>query len=617
LEISTEEKREIMADTLNWMFQMSVEKFGDSPALSSKVAGKYRAITYRETALKVHALASGLVATGVEKGDRIALISENRPEWAIADLAIMHIGAINVAMFPTLPAGQVQYIIADSEARIIIVSDVKQLRKALEVKKTLPDLHIVTMDCPADPVNDVMNFNDVLKRGETSPLRDLDYEERWKSLQPDDWASIIYTSGTTGDPKGAILSHGNFASNVDAAKDIMTFHRGDVLLSFVPLNHAMGRLVDHYLPLSCGSMIAYVENLRRLRQNLGEVKPHYMLLVPRVLEMFHEGLAGNIAKEPPWKQRLFSWAISVGLRSCEKKGAASPFLAFRWWLADKLVFSKIRDRLGLQRLKLFFSGGAPLPKAIAEFFSAMRLPILEGYGLTETSPLVAVTRPHSVKIGTVGPPVNGIEVRLDDDGEILVRGPNVMKGYFKKPEETAEAIDSEGWFHTGDIGEFDGDGFLKITDRKKNLLVLANGKKVTPQPIECRLLQSTYISQIILLGENRSAVTALIVPNFRSLGQWIKENSIGINPEDNREITQNHEVHRLIQDEIQRFSHDLADFERVHRFSLIDHEFTIENGELTPTLKVRRRVVREKYKDLIDAMYRSPDPESMGMGKGS
>jgi long-chain acyl-CoA synthetase len=608
-----------VADTLNWMFQMSVEKFGDSPALSRKVAGKYSAITYREMATKVRALASGLVASGIEKGDRIALISENRPEWAIADIGIMHIGAINVAIFPTLPAGQVHYIVADSGAKIIIVSDRKQLTKALEVKKTLPKLRIITMDCTADAANDVMTFNDVSRQGEASSFSETDYEQRWQGIQPNDRASIIYTSGTTGDPKGAILSHYNFASNVEAAQEVLTFHHGDVLLSFVPLNHVMGRLVDHYLPLSCGSMIAYVENLRRLRQNIGEVKPHYMLLVPRVLEMFQEGLMGTIGKEPPRKRKFFDWALSVGKRSCEEiqeKQHVSPLLAFQCWLANKLVFSKIRERMGLQRLKLFFSGGAPLSKTTAEFFSAMRLTILEGYGLTETSPLVAVNRLNHVKFGTVGLPVKGVEVMLDEDGEILVRGPNVMQGYHKKSKESAEAIDSGGWFHTGDIGELDGDGFLKITDRKKNLLVLANGKKVAPQPIENRLLESNYISQIILLGDKRSTVTALIVPNFKSLRDWTKERDIPVNSDDTGELTRHPEVRRLIQDEIQRLSHDLASFEKVHRFSLIDHEFTVETGELTPTLKVRRRVVMEKHKDLIEAMYRTFDVEAVGMSKG-
>lgn len=597
-----------MADTLNRMFQMSVEKYADSAALSSKVAGEYRAITYREMGKKVRVLASGLVALGVEKGDRIALISENCPEWAIADIGIMHIGAINVAIFPTLPAGQVQHIVADSESRIIIVSDRKQLTKALEVKRALPHLCIIAMDCPADPSNDVMTFDDVLKRGETSPLSDSDYHQRWRGVQPTDWASIIYTSGTTGDPKGAILSHHNFASNVQAAQDVLAFHRGDILLSLVPLNHVMGRLVDHYLPLSCGSMIAYMENLRRLRQNMEEVRPHYMLLVPRVLEMFREGLMGTIAKEPTRKRKLLHWAVAFGKRcsrEIQKKQRVSRFLAFQWWLAEKLVFAKIRERMGLERLKLFFAGGAPLSETTAEFFSAMRLPILEGYGLTETSPLVAVNRLHRIKFGTVGLPVKGVEVTIDKDGEILVRGPNVMQGYYKKPHETADAIDTEGWFHTGDIGEFDGEGFLKITDRKKDLLVLTNGKNVAPQHIENLLMQSLYVSQIIVLGDKRNTVTALIVPDFKALTDWVKEGNIPVNPDDRHELTQHPEVYRLIQDEIQRLSGNLADFEKIHRFSLIDREFTVETGELTPTLKVKRRVVMEKYKDLIEAMYRT------------
>lgn len=600
-----------MAETLNAMFQMSVRKFPDSPALSHRVAEEYRAITYGEMAEKVRTLASGMVALGVKKGDRIALISENRPEWAIADLAIMHIGAVVVAMFPTLPTGQVRYIVADSGSEIMIVSDRKQLAKALKVKGGLPELRIVTMDCPAEATRDVMTLGDLLKRGEASPLSDSDYEQLWRNVQPDDWASIIYTSGTTGEPKGAILTHGNFTSNVKAAQDIMTFNPGDVLLSFVPLNHVMGRLVDHYLPLSCGSMIAYVENLRRLKQNIGEVKPHYMLLVPRVLEMFREGLMGTVAKQPSLRRALFDWALSVGKRCCEaiqEKRPLSPPLAFKRWLADKLVFRKIRERLGLERFKLFFCGGAPLPRPTAEFFSAMGLTVLEGYGLTETSALVAVNRPQRVKFGTIGQPIRGVEVRLDEGGEILVRGPNVTQGYYKKPEETAEAVDSECWFRTGDIGEFDVDGFLKITDRKKNLLVLSNGKKVAPQPIESLLLQSAYISQIVLLGDKRSTVTALIVPNFKALGQWTRERNIGVNPDDLGGLTRHPEVRRLIQEEIQRFSHDLASFEQVRRFSLIDREFTEESGELTPTLKVRRGVVMERYKEVIEAMYRTSPP---------
>ncbi len=596
-----------MMNTLNRMFQESVRKYASMPALSSKAGGEYKSVTYSEMGAKVRTLASGLVDLGVQKGDRIALISENRPEWAVADMAIAHVGAINVAAFPTLPPGQVGYIVGDSGSKLILVSDKKQLAKALEVKKVQPDLRIITMDCPADAVNDVITLDDVMRRGEASPLNDTDYEDLWRSVQPDDWASIIYTSGTTGDPKGAILSHYNFASNVEAAQDALTFEPGDVLLSFVPLNHVMGRLVDLYLALGCGATIAYVEDLRRLRQNMAEVRPHYVTLVPRVFEMFQEGLLRNVAKESDLKQKLFNWALSVGERRTERiqDRQAVPFLlAFKWRFADTLVFSKIRGRLGLNRLKLFLTGSAPLPKATAEFFSAMGVTILQGYGLTETSPLVSVSRPAWIKFGTVGPPVIDVEVKIAADGEILVRGPNIMQGYYNMPEKTAEVIESDGWFHTGDIGEFDEDGFLKITDRKKDLLVLANGKKVAPQPIENLLKESPYISQVILFGDKQSIVTALVVPLFERVKAWVKERGISVSSIKDKELAQLAAVKSLIQEEIERLSGHLANFEKVHRFSLIDQEFTVEGGEMTPTLKVKRRVVLEKYRDVIKSMYR-------------
>jgi long-chain acyl-CoA synthetase len=596
-----------MADTLNRVFQDSVKKFAFSPALSSKIAGAYKALTYQEMSARVRAFASGLVALGVKRGDRIALLSENRPEWAIADIGIMHIGAVNVAIFPTLPPGQVRYIVNDSGAKIILVSDKSQLLKALEVKKELPDLRIITMDCPADATKGVATFDEVTRRGEASKFSDTDYNKLWQSARPDDWASIIYTSGTTGDPKGAILSHYNFTSNIEAAQDVLTLQPEDVLLSIIPLNHVMGRMADHYLPISCGATVAYIENLRRLKQNMTEIRPHYMVLVPRFFEMFQEGLLTSIAKEPFPKQKLFHWALSVGKRyfeSVQEKESIPGFLAFQRWLADKLVFAKIRERLGLGRLKFFVSGSAPLPESTAEFFYSMGLKILEGYGLTETSPLIAVNRPHLLKLGTVGPPVKGVEVNIAEDGEILVRGPNVMQGYYNRPAETADTIDAERWFHTGDIGGFDEEGFLKITDRKKDLIVLANGKKVAPQPIENRLKESHYISQIVLLGDKKSTVTALVVPAFERVKKSLKEHDTIVSDEDNSEIAHQTDVNRLIRGEIQRLSDEFADYEKVHRFTLIDHEFTVESGEMTPTLKVKRRVVMERYRDLIDTMYR-------------
>jgi long-chain acyl-CoA synthetase len=596
-----------MADTLNRIFQDSIRKFALNPALSSKIAGEYKTITYQEMGAKVRAFASGLITLGVKRGDRIALLSENRPEWAIADIGIIYIGAVNVAIFPTLPPGQVRYIVNDSGAKIILVSDKSQLSKALEVKKELPDLQIITMDCPADASNSVITFDEMTRRGEASKLSDDEYNKLWQSAQPNDWASIIYTSGTTGDPKGAILSHHNFTSNVAATQEVIPLESGDVMLSIVPLNHVMGRLADHYLPISCGATVAYIENLRRLKQNMTEIRPHYVVLVPRFFEMFQDGLLTSIAKEPFLKQKLFHWALSVGKRyfeSVQEKQNISGFLVFQRWLADKLVFTKIRERLGLERLKFFISGSAPLSDSNAEFFSALGFEILEGYGLTETSPLIAVNRPHQTRFGTVGPPVTGVEVKIAGDGEIIVRGPNVMQGYYNKPAETAEAINAEGWFHTGDIGEFDEKGFLKITDRKKNLIVLANGKKVAPQPMENRLKESQYISQIILLGDKQNSITTLIVPAFEHVKKWLMDKGIGIGSEDNSELIRHADVNRLIRGEIQHLSNEFADYEKVRRFTLMDHEFTIESGEMTPTLKVKRRVVMKRYRDLIDTMYR-------------
>jgi long-chain acyl-CoA synthetase len=595
-----------MAQTLNEMFQQSVRSYPESPAVGSKMGKAYTFLTYREMGAKVRTFASGLRALGIQKGDRIALISENRPEWAIADFAMLHIGAINVAIFPTLPPDQIEYIVKDSGSTALIVSTKTQLTKALTVRGDVSNLRIIAMDCPADPANGVMTFDGVMREGEAALLTDAEYERYWTSVRPEDSAAIIYTSGTTGEPKGAVLSHNNLASNVESAREVLVFRAGDMLLSFVPLNHAMGRLVDHYLPLSGGATIAYMESLRRLASNMRELKPHYMILVPRVLDMFREGVLGNMASQPPRTQKLFRWALDVGgrcARSLEGGHSAPLFLALQWWFADRLVFRKIKERMGLERLKLFFSGSAPLSHETAQFFAAIKLTVIEGYGLTETSPLVAVNSPHHIRFGTVGRPVKGVTVKIDEDGEILVRGPNVMQGYYGKPGETAKAIDREGWFHTGDVGRFDEEGCITITDRKKNLLVLANGKKVAPQLLEMRLMESPYIEQVVLVGDKRKTVGALIVPTFKALQDWVKERGMDVQPEDRSTLVRHPEVLRLIRSELERLSGDRADFEKIHRFVLLDHEFTVESGEMTPTLKVRRSVILEKHKDLIEALY--------------
>ena len=595
-----------MAETLCRMFQESIERFAHYPALLRKVDGRFRAITYREMGEQVRVLATGLLTLGIGKGDRVALLSENRPEWAIADFAILHIGAVNVGIFPTVPAAQVEFIVADSGAKCLIVSDQEQLGKALAVKKKLPDIRIISINRPDSGGENVLSYEALLREAEAAPLDDKEYEKLWSSVSPEDWASIIYTSGTVADPRGAILSHRNFVSNYTTARKVLTFRPGDVLLSFVPLNHVFGRMVDHYLPISLGSTVAYVENLRRLRQNIEEVRPHYMAVVPRLLEMFQEGLMVAVAKEALLKQKLIAWAFSVGRRKTdntqtnEKPG---PLLMCEAWLADRLVFSAIRRRLGLDRLRYFFAGGAPVSRATLNFFSAMRLLVMEGYGLSETSPLVTVNPPGKIKFGTVGRPFDGVEVRLADDGEILVRGPNVMQGYYKRLQETRETIEPDGWLRTGDIGEIDEDGYLVITDRKKHLIVLTNGKKVLPQHLEALLLEGPFVSQAVIVGDRQSTIGALIVPAFGRLKEWAQAQAIKVDAEDPARLVDAPEVRGLIRREIQRLTGNLSDFEKIRPFALLDRELTLEGGELTPTLKVKRRVVLEKYKQLIDSLY--------------
>ena len=593
-----------MVETLCQMFQESVSMFGDKAAMLRKGEASFEPVTYRQMGDDVRKLATAFVRLGVKKGDRVAILSENRSEWAIADFAMLHAGAVNVGIFPTLPAGQVEYIVSDSGASFLIVSDRDQLNKALSIRKCLPGLRIISLNRVDSGTDGVIALEEILLQAASAPLSDEAYETLWKSVGPQDWAAIIYTSGTTAEPRGAILSHWNFVSNYRAAREVITFDPGDILLSLVPLNHVYGRMVDQYLAMSTGSTVAYVENLRRLRQNMAEVRPHFMVLVPRVLEMFQEGLIAAVSKESPFKQRLFNWAVAKGRELAGLGGrrtSASLSLRLQTWVAARLVFGPLRARLGLDRLKLFFSGGAPLSKSTGEFFSAMGLAVMEGYGLSETSPLVAVNPPARLKLGTVGLPIRGIEVKIAPDGEILVRGPNVMQGYYRRPDETGEAIDREGWFHTGDIGEFDEDGYLVITDRKKNLIVLANGKKVAPQALENRLLESPFISQVVIVGEQQHTVGALIVPAFERVRAWAQEQGLAMTTDE--KIAGAPEVHRLMREEIQRLSGDAADFEKIRRFAILERELSLEAGELTPTLKMKRRVVLEKYKDLIDSLY--------------
>ncbi len=583
--------------TLISMFEEAIQHYGDKPALAHKPKGDtYQDISYTELGASVDAFSRGLHALGVEKDDRIALLSENRPEWAITDFGSLKVGAVTVPMFSTLTAAQVSYILKDSGSKVICVSTESQLKKVLSIRDDVPSLeHIIVFDPIEGEIPEgVTEFEAICKStGETPD----------NTTSEDDIATIIYTSGTTGNPKGVMLTHANFIFNLQACKSLIEVRETDVLLSFLPLSHVFERLGGHYVPLFSGSKIAYAESTFTVARNMQEVSPTVMLSVPRLYETMHDRVLSAVQAGSPLKQKIFHWGVSVGSAvsaSIQQGKNPSAILKLKQGIADKLVFAKLKAATG-GRLRFFVSGGAALPQAIAEFFHAAGILILEGYGLTETSPVISMNYPGKWRFGTVGEPVPGIEVRIAEDGEILTRGPHVMKGYFNNESETAEVIDADGWFYTGDIGIIDADGFVKITDRKKNIIVLSNGKNVAPQPIESELVQSPFISQILLIGNERKNLAALIVPNFDALKAWAAENDVET-PE-LPEMLQSSEVQQLIQRDIRSRLTDFADFEQVRRFVLLEKEFSQDADEMTPTLKLKRNVIIEKYADVIEGMY--------------
>ena len=579
------------------MFEDAVQQYGDKPALAHKPrGGTYQDISYTEFGASVDAFSKGLNALGVQKGDRVAILSENRPEWAISDFGILKTGAVNVPMFSTLTAAQVGYILKDSGAKIICVSTEKQLEKCLAIRDEIPTLQqIIIFDAIEDETPDgVIQFTEVCE---------MAGEEVDSDSQADDVATIIYTSGTTGNPKGVMLTHANFIFNLQACKSLIDVGETDVLLSFLPLSHVFERLGGHYVPLFSGAKVAYAESIFTVAQNMKDVAPTVMLSVPRLYETMHERILRAVQEGSSLKQKIFHWGVSVGsaVSSAIQQGRnPSAILQLQQGIADKLVFAKLKAATG-GRLRFFVSGGAALPQSIAEFFHAAGILILEGYGLTETSPVISLNHPGKWKFGTVGASVPGVEVQLAEDGEILTRGPHVMKGYFNNESATAEVIDEDGWFYTGDIGIIDEDGFIKITDRKKNIIVLSNGKNVAPQPIESALVQSPFISQIMVIGSERKNLAALIVPNFDELKAWASEN--GVDTSDLPTLLDTREVQQHIQSEIRDRLTDFADFEQVRRFTLLEKEFSQEDDEMTPTLKLKRNVIMDRYSDAIEAMY--------------
>ncbi len=592
--------------SLAQMFYTTCQTYPDKVGMMFKKGGSYQSIRYKEIEATVTRLANGLAALGVQKGDKVVLLSENRVEWSWSDYAILSNGAATVPIYPTLLAPHIKFITNNSDAKVVIVSNDHQLSKVLEVLDELPQVeHLVIID-PGELKHDkLLTFQELQDKGEAFLKANPDeIKNRIQSTQADDLATIIYTSGTTGEPKGVMLTHGNFLSNIEASLRALPITPDEIFLSFLPLSHVFERMVGHFLATYQGCTVAYAESIETVPQNLLEVRPTLMASVPRFFEKVYGRVMESLEAGSALKKSLFMWAVGVGKEALKYKQNGKPIpgglFALKYKLADKLVFSKLKERVG-GRIKFFVSGGAPLSKEIGEFFGSADLLILEGYGLTETSPVISVNRLEKFKFGSVGLPLDNVEVKIAEDGEILCKGPNVMQGYYKNEAATKEAIDEDGWFHTGDIGIIDEDGFLVITDRKKNLIVTAGGKNVAPQPIENLLITSQYIEQAVVIGDKRKFISALIVPNLDALKAFAQER--GITYQSTRELLDHPEVNKLIRQEIDNVSKDLARYETIKKFALIEEPFTIESGELTPTLKVKRRVVEERYKDIIDKMY--------------
>jgi long-chain acyl-CoA synthetase len=590
--------------TLNDIFEVTSSI--DRPAIMKYKSGdEWKDVTVPEFRDTVRWLATALHEMGVKAGDRVAILSENRPEWTISDFAILTASAVTVPVYPTLLGWQIEYILNDAGTVAIICSNQEQLDKLLEIRSHVPCLNnIIVCDPPATLPPGVLTFRDVVARGkkyEDEHGRQW-WEQSRKSRTPDDLATLVYTSGTTGNPKGAMLTHGNITSNTVTVREFVPIKPGDIALSILPLSHILERMVD-FLYLYKGGCIAYAENVNKVADNLGEVKPHYFAAVPRLFEKMRARVMDNVATAPPARQKIFHWALKVAEERLPYRveGKPLPFgLKIKSAVADKLVFSKIIARLG-GRVKYVVSGGAPLSADLAAFFIGAGVEILEGYGLTETSPVIAVNRPDARRIGTVGPIIPGVEVKIAADGEILSRGPHIMKGYWNNPEATAAAIDAEGWFHTGDIGEIDKDGFLKITDRKKDIIINAYGKNIAPQPIEALLKSSPYVGTPVLIGDRRKYLAALIVPNFEKLQR--EAAALGVTATNNDDLVKDERVKGLIQAELDRFNKNLDRQEKIRRFALLPRDFTIDDDEITPSLKVKRKNIDKKYKSVIDQMY--------------
>lgn len=583
-------------DTIPRLFFSQAARLARKPLFLVKRHGRYQPITWDEARQAVEAFSAYLLNASVSAEDRVLLLSENRPEWGMADLAIQAVRARTVPIYPSLLEPDLQLIAADCEPVVCIVSTTEQAKKLEAVRKQVRSIRQVL-------VMDHGGWDGAIRQGSELKARVQELlARRLEEATSEEIASILYTSGTTGEPKGVMLSHRNFLANVEASSKAVLLSEADLHLSFLPLSHVFERMAGWYLLLRAGTAIAYAENMDTVPQNIMEVRPTMMLGVPRFFEKLYARIQDGIRQAPPAKQRLIQWALGIGQRTAPFRLARTPVpfpLAWHAWLAQHLVFKKLQQRLG-GRLRFFVSGSAPLSKTIAEFFYQAGIVILEGYGLTETSPVITVNRLDALKFGTVGRPLEGIDVRIAEDGEILTRSPSVMEGYYGKPEATREMI-VDGWLHTGDIGRIDEDGFLAITDRKKDLIKTSGGKFVAPQKLENLFVTDPYVAQAVVYGDQQPYCVALIVPNFQQLTEHAKIQGMQVTSP--KELVALPQIQQFLWSRIQALQQSLPSFEQIKSIAILDHEFTQAAGELTPTMKAKRALITARYQDTLRRLY--------------
>jgi long-chain acyl-CoA synthetase len=605
-------------DNLLDLVHRSVLRVPDRPAIKWRV-GTRRNATWRTASFEelwdwIERTATAFSAIGMRPGDRVVILSRSRPEWLVCDLAAMSLGAVTCPIFPAESAAMVEYILRNTGARFVLAENAQQVAKIVAARERLPGLEqVVVFDTSEALPPEAQALDDVMKRVDEHPADSEAWERGWRGIRRDDVATIVHTSGTTGDPKGVILTHGNVVHNYEAASQVIPFNENDLGLSVLPLSHMMERAAGMIVPLGVGASVAFAEPLiERWAADLVEVRPTVMVTVPPFFQRFHKRVLSEVQKYPAWKRAAFRWAVGLGRKRYANHLAGrndSPWLGLQLRLANRFVFAPIKERTG-GRLRFFFSGAAPLPREIGEFFYAMGMLILEGYGLSETAPLLCINRPDSFKFGSVGMPAPDTEIRIDPEtGEVMARGPQVMRGYLNMPEETAEALDTDGWFHTGDIGVFDELGRLTITDRIKNLIVLSNGKKVSPGPMESILAASPYIAQAVVIGDRHEQTGVLVAPSLPELRAWMQQRDLHAS---DAQVATLPEVVELLESEVRTLLREFAAYERPRRVVILPRELDEEHGELAgPLRKPKRSVVMANWPAEVERLFsaeRQPEP---------